>query len=57
MTTWTLAELGCTGDCQQGQLPCTCKANTDTEENLYEQRYFKEPIPFFGWFNKEDADD
>ena len=24
MTTWTLSELGCNGDCHQGREPCTC---------------------------------
>ena len=37
MTTWTLSELGCNGDCQQGRLPCTCK----------------EPVPFVGWLRHE----
>ena len=37
MTTWTLSELGCNGDCQQGRLSCTCK----------------EPVPFVGWMRFE----
>ena len=37
MTTWTLSELGCNGDCQQGKLPCTCQ----------------EAIPFMGWLRHE----
>ena len=37
MTVWTLSELGCNGNCQQGRLPCTCK----------------EPIPFAGWMRYE----
>jgi hypothetical protein len=37
MTTWTLSELGCNGDCHQGRKPCTCNV----------------PIPFAGWMRFE----
>jgi len=37
MTTWTLSELGCNGDCHQGREPCTCNV----------------PIPFAGWMRFE----
>jgi hypothetical protein len=32
MTTFTLSELGCNGNCQQGRLPCTCLKEKQKED-------------------------
>jgi hypothetical protein len=32
MTIWIFSELGCTGNCQQGRLPCDCKDTAPEKE-------------------------
>ena len=48
MTTFTLSELGCSGDCQQGRYPCTCQRGVAIETKLEPDVYH---IPFsFLWY-------
>jgi hypothetical protein len=49
MTTWTLSELGCTGECDQGCKPCTCKVKAnDCPVVIVDSGASVEPIPFWG---------
>lgn len=63
MTTWTLSELSCQGNCQQGRLSCDCqspivvnvdgatfsyKPPTETSSVIVNSETSYEPIPFAG---------
>ena len=48
MTTFTLSELGCNGDCHQGRDPCTCSRGVGMTYNADKGEAEVHHIPFLG---------